>query len=206
MSEFQQARITVKKVAAYGFLANDTWFKVDIKERPDITHKSFVEGQTYDIAYTASSKGKLYVKQVLAGNLVAAPAAVPAAAPGLPSVPGLPPIPGAAPALPPLAASPSPLPSIPAASPAPAASAPAPFVPPAPTLPPPAAAPKSGDTDKMTKGEWARKDVVVARQAVIKSTLESPAVANLTMGLDQASYLNYVKAVASDLEAWVNRP
>lgn len=59
--------------------------------------------------------------------------------------------------------------------------------------------------DKMSKADWARKDVVIARQAVIKSVLESQGVANLAMGLDTGAYLNLVKELAGELEVWVGR-
>lgn len=76
----------------------------------------------------------------------------------------------------------------------------------APAYPKAAPAPlASGSEDKMSKADWARKDVVIARQAVIKSVLESPSVANLVVGLDQAGMLTVMHGVAEDLESWVNR-
>jgi hypothetical protein len=71
---------------------------------------------------------------------------------------------------------------------------------------PPLAAPKAAAADdKMSKSDWARKDIVIARQAVIKSTLESMAVANLCVGLDKAAALALIEEVAVKFEAWVNR-
>lgn len=144
------------------------------------TKESFIPGNTYVVQLRYSKTNKPYIKAVTSGTL---------AAPGAPSAPPAPYTPpantGSAPAAPPP----------PAPAPAPRAAA----------TPPPAAVPKS---DQMSKADWARKDVVIARQAVIKSVLESPSIANMIMSSapgNQDDYLKVVKYIAADLEAWVNR-
>lgn len=146
-------------------------------DAPGLTAKNFIVGQTYNVGLAYSKTGKPYIKQVYSGQLAASQPAVPNATGGMG---GNGPVPG---------------PYVPPAAPV---AAPAPLSPPPPAAKPPA-------DDKMSKGDWARKDVVIARQAVIKSTLESQGVANLTVGLDEAAYLAVVTRVAETLEAWVNR-
>lgn len=49
----------------------------------------------------------------------------------------------------------------------------------------PARAAKAGDDDKMSKADWANKDRMIGIDAVIKSTLESPALGQLVVGKNQ---------------------
>lgn len=141
------------------------------------TKESFIPGNTYVVQLRYSKSNKPYIKAVTSGTL---------AAPGAPSAP-------------PVVYAEQHAPSAPHATPLPP-HAPAPR---AAATPPPAAVPKS---DQMSKADWARKDVVIARQAVAKSALESQGVANLTMGGDKATYIAVVTEVAEALETWINRP
>lgn len=51
------------------------------------------------------------------------------------------------------------------------------------------------DTEKMTKKDWANKDRTIELQAIMKSTLESPMVAQLAVGKRIEEVLDTVKAV-----------
>lgn len=89
----------------------------------------------------------------------------------------------------PVASVPSPVPSLPpttlAATPAPGG------------VPPVTPAVKKADVDseKMTKKDWANKDRTIELQAIMKSTLESPMVAQLAVGKRIEEVLETVKTV-----------
>lgn len=51
------------------------------------------------------------------------------------------------------------------------------------------------DSEKMTKKDWANKDRTIELQAIMKSTLESPMVAQLAVGKRIEEVLQTVKAV-----------
>lgn len=53
---------------------------------------------------------------------------------------------------------------------------------------------RPGD-DKMSKQDWSNKDRAIERVAIIKSVLESPFLAQLTMGQDETTALKTLETV-----------
>jgi len=157
--------IIVEKITQYGVRANGRNYGLSPKLKDQgVTPEVFKEGLTYSVDVWTGPKGGKSINAYSISEAVAAPQV--------------------------LVTSPSLPPTTVAATPAPGGIAP---VAPAYKLKMPGELNKDGSVfgpaapqeDKMSKADWANKDRMIGIDAVIKSTLESPALAQLVVGKNQ---------------------
>lgn len=154
MSNTGMEVLTVEKVTQYGIRANGRNYGISPRlKEAGITPEKFSEGASYQVeVYTGPKGGKSINSFALTPNITT-------------SMNTMPPLP---PALPPTTVSDTKAPGgVPPVSPAQKRAETA--------LPP-----KSGD--KMSKSDWDEKSRLIHLDAIYKSTLESPALAQLVVG------------------------
>lgn len=166
MSNTVQEQLTVEAVTQYGIRVNGKNYGISPRlKEAGTTPDKFQKGATYLVEVYTGPKGG---KSINSFALVG-PA-------GLPSAIASQPLPSPVPSLPPttLAATPAPTGAVPVT---------------------PAAKKADVDSEKMTKKDWANKDRTIELQAIMKSTLESPMVAQLAVGKRIEEVLETVKTV-----------